>query len=158
MVRHKWDIIPGLNYNRFESGSVLLQSKRAFSFGGSVRYLEDLNRIESLQMECDTDWKTLPINYSFPQCAEGRAVSFLGKIILIGQKFNGSSFDNAMFEFSEEGELEGNLSADPLIPKSIEMGCFTVRQDMLFTFDQYRFKGEKKQQMKVFNGFEWTIL
>ena len=72
---NKWSELPRLNSDRFCSGSVLLKSKRMFTFCGIKAY-QDLNSIESLQPGIESEWKILPVNYGIAKVAQLAATSF----------------------------------------------------------------------------------
>ena len=59
---NKWTGLPSLNTARYWPGSTLLKSMRAFCFCGGLSPGTYMNSIESLQVDKEGEWKTLPLN------------------------------------------------------------------------------------------------
>ena len=62
--RNRWGELPLLREARYSSGSVVLVSKRLFSFSGAYGFEQHLNSIETLQIENREEWKTLTVTLS----------------------------------------------------------------------------------------------
>ena len=85
MRRNKWGKLPLLNTARRFPGSILLQSKIAFCFCGHHQGLRDyLNSIESLQLDWNGNWTTLPRDNRIAKTFHLAAASLFNSIVLFG--------------------------------------------------------------------------
>ena len=80
---NKWSHLPSLVAGRCFSGSILLKSMRAFTFCGSLGS-KQLNSIESIQVDCEAEWRTLPLNGKIANAYDIAAVSFKSMIVVFG--------------------------------------------------------------------------
>ena len=68
----------------------------AFCFCGTKGLTTNLNSIESIQTDLETEWKTLPVNVTIAKTCQLSGVSYLGSIIVFGASFITA---RAMYEF-----------------------------------------------------------
>ena len=148
----KWEELPSLNTGRQRPGSILLKSKRAFCFCGGNDMYTDLNSIESLEIEKETQWKTLTLNYQIAQTYHFAGVEFKNKIVVFGGHSYTSSY--SAFIFSKEGELEQDLSQDSLTPEDMCQGSFTVQGGKIYAVGFSEVSSE--WAMRVFDGKKWS--
>ena len=106
MSTNKWAALPPLKTARIFPGSVLLESRRAFCVCGSKEGV-GLSSIESIEIEREAEWKTLPMNGKIIRTYNLAGVEFKQKIVLFGGV---SIFSNKMQILSLEGDLEKDLS------------------------------------------------
>ena len=59
---------------------------------------------------------------------------------------------------SEEGELEQDLSEDPLTPGEMCMGSFTVEGGKIYAVGNNEAKEEREWCLRVFDGKSWSLL
>ena len=121
--KNKWSGLAPLNSAREWPGSILLKSLRAFCFCGSQGYAQRANSIESLETHKDREWRTLPLNDQMAKTYDLAATQYGNKIVLFGGD-NHATFNT--YIYSEEGELERDLSEDPLIPGRMCRGSHSV--------------------------------
>ena len=123
VILNQWSETPSLKTARQWPGSILLPSMRAFCFCG-LPETDETKPIESYQLKCDTEWKSLIFNEKITQAAQLVGVSFRNKILAFG----GRKYNHSMFYLSEEGELEEYCSENASIPQYMCMGSFTVKE------------------------------
>ena len=71
----------------------------------------------------------LPLNGKIPKIFELAALSFCSKILVFGGLLHNFHYSLLL---SEEGELEEDLSADPLIPRYMCEGSCTVEGENIY--------------------------
>ena len=100
-TRNQWSELPPLPIPLRYSGSVLLQSKRAYCFGGDQGNDKYVNLVESLQIPTDARWRTLPTDNKIKKTLHLAAVSLFNGIVLFG----GRSYTHSVtYILNEEGE------------------------------------------------------
>ena len=153
VIPKKWVVLPALNAARFWPESILLNSKRAFCFcGGQI--VRNLNSIESLNLESEGKWKTLPLNAKIPKTWQLAAVEYTDKIVVFGGH-SLASFN--LFILSREGELEQDLSNDPLIPGAMCRGSLTVRDENIYAVGSTKLNNMWDYVFRVFDGKKWSL-
>ena len=154
-VRSTWQVwISGvifLNIARQWPGSVLLlKPQRAFCFCGTQGFKQDLNSIERL----DKDWKILPLDSKIAHTFFLAAVQFESKIVVFGGSTS-ASFNT--YILSDEGELEGDLSADPLVPGYMCRGSCVAQDGKIYAVGFKEVKGNWEWSLRVFDGKKWAL-
>ena len=81
---NKWSGLPPLNEARMLPGSLLLKSLEAFCFCGGLAPQNFINRIEKMRVECEANWRTLPLDSRIAKTYHIAGVSFRSKIMLFG--------------------------------------------------------------------------
>ena len=81
--KDEWRGLPPLNQPRYYSGSILLESKKAFCFCGGQATV-NLNSIECIQTDKDWKWQILALSDKIAKTSHLAAASFEGSIILFG--------------------------------------------------------------------------
>ena len=71
---------------------------------------------ERIQLDWETEWRLVPLFYQIAKTSYLPAVSFEGRILLFGGI---EPTCLSTYVFSEEGELEKDLTSDPLIPSGM---------------------------------------
>ena len=74
VTRNRWAVLPHLKTARQSAGTVLLPSLKAFCFCGT-RGQEELNLIETLQLEAQAEWKSLPLSDKIVNISQVAVVS-----------------------------------------------------------------------------------
>ena len=152
---NKWTVLPSLNTPRQWPASVLLKSGKAFCFCGHQGPSKRLNSIESIQPQSDEGkWKSLPLNNSVARGYNLVAVSFWNEITLFGGYLNGIY---KMHSFTEEGELQRDLSSDPLIPGYMSRGAFVEQGGRMWAAGQRKLEKEWKWAISEFNENNWSL-
>ena len=152
--RNKWEALAPLITPRMWSGSILLKSRRAMCFCGTQGNVE-VNSIEKIELETESEWKALPRNEEIAQTGQLAAVSFHNKIALFGG-IDHASFN--MYILSEDGGLEQDLSSDPLIPGGMNQGTYLVKKGQIYAVGWRKLGNEEKWRAKAFNGKFWNII
>lgn len=97
----------------------------------------------------------LPLDDRVAKCSQLAAVSYSGKIVLFG----GEDYTRCMMNIlSEEGELEKDLSRDPLIPGGMCQGTFITQDKVIYAVGWRKLKEELRWRIASFNGAKWSLL
>ena len=101
-------------------------------------------------MECEANWRTLPLDSRIAKTYHIAGVSFRSKIMLFGGV---SSASYNMYALSEEGELVDDLSEDPLIPGFMVRGCSLVQEGKIYAVGLRDLAREQwKWRIEIFDG------
>ena len=151
---NKWSELPGLKMIRCSPGSVLLSPMVAFCFCGRQYFKRNLNTIESIRIETDSEWKILALNDHVPNTNQIGVAQFEGKLMMFG----GDEYWRVTSQFSLEGELIVDHSGDKGIPGQMNSHSFTVGQDgKIYAVEQEEgSKNPGEWRVKVFDGKKWN--
>ena len=153
---NKWVCLPPLNIARQWPGSILLKSKRAFCFSG-YQWLHGGGptiEIESINLKAETEWKTLPFNPKIAKTFQLAAVEVKNKIVLFGGHSSVNSFNTQIL--STEGELEHDLSEDPLILGAMCRGSYTVQREKIYAVGSTKVNYMWDYRFRVFDRKKWS--
>ena len=150
---NKWIELPSLNTARQWPGSILLSSKKAFCFCGSLAPNYYLNSVETVQTDNEVQWRTLPLNDKITKTYHLAAADYMNKLVLFG---GASQASYHTLTLSKEGELEQDLPKDPLIPGVMCSGSFWVLNGKIYAVGSQQLK-YRQWRMKVFNGKKWSL-
>ena len=129
MASNKWVDLPSLNFPRSRPGSLVLQSRTAFCFCGSLGYGSFLNSVESLELAVEGKWSILAVNSEMKQTLHLTGASFKGAIVVFG----GPPLEtSSMCILSEEGDFKADLSHLGQIPNSMCSGSYIVDDNKIF--------------------------
>lgn len=105
VAQNKWVVLPPLNTAVHFPGSALLESLRAFRFGGFEEECQLFSHmIESLETEKDGKWKDIPLGGRIDRATNLAAAAYLEKIIVFGGSVQ--TRKRSLLILSEEGKLE----------------------------------------------------
>ena len=82
------------------------------------------------------------------------AVQFESKIVVFGGSTS-ASFNT--YILSDEGELEGDLSADPLVPGYMCRGSCVAQDGKIYAVGFKEVKGNWEWSLRVFDGKKWAL-
>ena len=83
------------------------------------------------------------------------AASYRNKVVLFGGSYGAKLIT---YIFSREGELEEDLSQDPLIPGEMDQGSLSVENGKIFALGKYIVNGsEEEWALGAFDGTNCSL-
>ena len=107
-----------------------------------------MSSIESMELDSDVKWRSLPLDPKINKSFHLLAVSFSSRVFVFGGVRN-ISFN--MYSFNEEGDLEEDLSEDPMIPGYVGYSPFVIQGRRVFTIGMRKFNGVWKRRLEAFD-------
>ena len=154
---NQWHKLPSLPSPRSASGTILLKSRKAFSFCGNVDFRMHLHHINYLQLDVDTKWHFVFLDNKLAQTSQLAAVSVgEGRMLLFG---GWSPTSKVTYMMSEGGEILEKFEEDPHNPHTMCYHSYTAREGKVFTVMRREVtEGEWKSGVVTFEGKKWEFI